>query len=269
MVIKSEDTFLVGYVLFDGDRRANLAEVELVERARARLVAATADGTLTLPPGASYTFAGSYQNQVRAEKTLALVLPISLVIILLILYVQFRRISTALMVFSGVAVAWAGGFTLLWLYQQPWFLDVSPFGVDLRALFNVQPYNLSVAVWVGFIALFGIATDDGVVIASWLDEQFAARAPTTVDAIREATASAALRRVRPCLMTTATTLLALLPVVTSDGRGADVMIPMALPALGGMAFELLTLFVVPVSYCAWHELNRPPAATPAVMTADG
>ncbi len=257
MVIKSEDTFLVGYVLFDGDRALDIAEVDLVERARAALDDAVERGELSLPPGASYTFAGSYQNQVRAEKTLALVLPISLALILLVLYVQFRRISTALMVFSGVAVAWAGGFTLLWLYQQPWFLDVTLFGVDLRALFNVEPYALSVAVWVGFIALFGIATDDGVVMASWLDEQFTRERPGDVDAIREATVSAALRRVRPCLMTTATTLLALLPVITSDGRGADVMIPMALPSVGGMAFELLTLFVVPVAWCGWHELTQP------------
>ncbi len=254
MVIKSEDTFLVGYVLFDRDRSTGMAEVDLVEKARDALDARVADGTLSLPVGSSYTFAGSYQNQVRATRTLQLVLPISLALILLILYVQLRRISTALMVFGGVAVAWAGGFVLLWLYQQPWFLDLSPFGVELRALFNVEPYNLSVAVWVGFIALFGIATDDGVVIATWLEEQFTARAPDSVEAMREATVAAASRRVRPCLMTTATTLLALLPVITSDGRGADVMIPMALPSLGGMAFELLTLFVVPVLFCGWREL---------------
>ncbi len=266
MVIKSEDTFLVGYVLFDSDRDVGLAEVDVIERARDALDAAVADGTLTLPPGASYAFAGTWQNQVRAEKTLTLVLPISLALILLILYVQFRRISTALMVFSGVAVAWAGGFTLLWLYQQPWFLDLSPLGVDLRALFNIGPYNLSVAVWVGFIALFGVATDDGVVMASWLDEQFTARAPDTVAAMREATVAAATRRLRPCLMTTATTILALLPVITSDGRGADVMIPMALPSLGGMAFELLTLFVVPVSYCGWRELTRRQASAPRLSS---
>ena len=259
MVIKSEDTFLVGYVLFD---RApdGPAEVDLVERARAALDAAVAEGRLSLPAGASYAFAGSYQNQVHAEKTLRLVLPVSLAVILLILYVQLRRLSTALMVFSGVAVAWAGGFVLLWLYSKPWFLDVSILGVDLRALFNVGPQNLSVAVWVGFIALFGIATDDGVVIATWLEESFAERTPTTVEGIREATVAAALRRVRPCLMTTATTILALLPVIASDGRGADVMIPMALPSLGGMGFELLTLFVVPVSFCAWREWTRPRGA---------
>ena len=255
MVIKSEDTFLVGYVLFD--RAADgPAEVDLVEGARAALDAAVAEGRLSLPAGASYAFAGTYQNQVHAEKTLRLVLPVSLLVILLILYVQLRRLSTALMVFSGVAVAWAGGFVLLWLYSQPWFLDLSVFGVDLRALFNVSPQNLSVAVWVGFIALFGIATDDGVVIATWLEERFTADQPRTVAEIREATVAAALRRVRPCLMTTATTILALLPVITSDGRGADVMIPMALPSLGGMAFELLTLFVVPVSFCAWREWGR-------------
>ncbi len=260
MVIKSEDTALVGYVLFD--KKAGEAEVDVVERARAHLDAKVADGTLELPVGASYTFAGNYENQERARKTLRVVLPISLLLIFLLLYLQFRQIGTSLLVFTGVAVAWSGGFAMLWLCG----LDGFP-PAGLGEVFPLGPTNLSVAVWVGFIALFGIATDDGVVMSTYLKQTFEQESPTDVAGIRDATVQAAMRRIRPCLMTTATTLLALLPVVSSTGRGADVMIPMALPSLGGMTFELLTLFVVPVGYCALQEaklkaraaLNLPPA----------
>jgi Cu(I)/Ag(I) efflux system membrane protein CusA/SilA len=123
----------------------------------------------------------------------------------------------------------------------------------MRALFQMHPVNLSVAVWVGFIALFGIATDDGVLIATYLKQSFEANQPTTVAGVRETVLMAGMKRVRPCLMTTATTLLALLPVLTSSGRGADIMIPMAIPAFGGMTVALVTLFVVPILYAAKAE----------------
>jgi multidrug efflux pump subunit AcrB len=142
-----------------------------------------------------------------SRSTLQVVLPLALLLILLILlilYLQFRRVSTALFVFSGVAVACAGGFVMPWLYAQAWFLDIDLFGVNLRSVANAGTYNLSVAVWVGFIALFGIATDDGVVMSTYLTQTVEARRPTTVQGVREATVEATLRRVRPCLMTTAT-----------------------------------------------------------------
>jgi Cu(I)/Ag(I) efflux system membrane protein CusA/SilA len=171
----------------------------------------------------------------------------------LILYLQFRSLATTVLVFSGIAVAWAGGFLMIWLYGRPWFLDFSVFGVGMRELFQVHPINLSVAVWVGFLALFGIATDDGVVIATYLKQSFARHAPGTVQEIRAATLAGARRRARPCLMTTATTLLALIPVLTSTGRGADVMVPMAIPSFGGMTIALISMFVVPVLYASVRE----------------
>jgi Cu(I)/Ag(I) efflux system membrane protein CusA/SilA len=119
----------------------------------------------------------------------------------------------------------------------------------------VQPFNLSVAVWVGFIALFGIATDDGVVISTYLKQSFEKNKPQTVSEVRQAVLDAGIKRVRPCLMTTATTLLALVPVLTSTGRGADIMIPMAIPAFGGMTIALITLFLVPVLYGAREEIK--------------
>jgi Cu(I)/Ag(I) efflux system membrane protein CusA/SilA len=142
---------------------------------------------------------------------------------------------------------------MIWLYAQPWFLDFSLFGASMRELFQVHPFNLSVAIWVGFLALFGIASDDGVVMATYLDDTFKERKGSTVSEIRKLTMEASLKRVRPCLMTTATTLLALIPVLTSTGRGSDIMIPMAIPSFGGMALEVMTMLVVPVLYCAIKE----------------
>mgnify|MGYP001824914792 CR=1 FL=1 len=262
MTIKSEDTFLVGYVIFD--KLPDFAEVDVVEAAQDLLARRVASGALALPPGVSYEFAGSYQNQLHAQKTLSVVLPLALFVIFLILYLQFRSVTTSLLVWSGVAVAWAGGFLLLWLYAQPWFLDLELAGRSLRDLFQVGTVNLSVAVWVGFLALFGIATDDGVVMATYLDQSFAARRPTTVEELRRATVAAGLKRVRPCLMTTATTILALLPVLTSTGRGSDLMLPMALPSFGGMLIAVMTMLVVPVLYCWLEELRlRAGASVPA------
>lgn len=252
-VIKSEDTFKIGYVLFD--KLKDRAEVEVVEAAQAHLEDAIQRGELQIPAGVSYEFAGSYQNQVESERKLRVVLPLALFVIFVILYLQFSRVSTTLLVFSGIAVAWAGGFLMIWLYGQPWFLDITVLGANLRELFAVHPINLSVAIWVGFIALFGIATDDGVVIATYLDQSFAANPTQSVEGIRAATLAAGARRIRPCLMTTATTILALIPVLTSTGRGSDIMVPMAIPSFGGMCVELLTLFVVPVLYCGIAELR--------------
>ncbi|GJM45021.1 MAG: cation transporter [Gemmatimonadota bacterium] len=252
-VIKSEDTFLVGYVVFD--KAAGWAEVDAVEAAQAYLQARIDTGELVIPPGVSYRFAGSYENQVRSEKRLQIILPIALFLILLLLYLQFRQIKTTVLVFSGILVAWAGGFQLVWLYGQPWFLDFSVFDVPLRDLIHAHPLNLSVAVWVGFLALFGIASDAGVILATYLTQVFRTRTPTTRQEIQDATVEASRIRLRPCLITTATTILALLPVLTSSGRGADVMIPMAIPSFGGMTVQILTLFVVPVIWSWMHERN--------------
>ena len=252
-VIKSEDTFLVSYVTFG--KKPGYAEVDVIEECRRYLEEKRKSGEFVLPPGVSYRFAGTYENQVRAQKTLAVVLPLALLLIFLILYLQFRSVITSSLVFSGIVVAWSGGFLMIWLYGQDWFLDFELWGRNFRELFQVHPINLSVAIWVGFLALFGIATDDGVVIATYLDQSFAEAKIDSVQAAREATVRAGLRRVRPCLMTTATTVLALLPVLTSTGRGADIMVPMAIPSFGGMVIEVMTMLVVPVLYCAVKEFK--------------
>lgn len=253
MTIKSEDTFLVSYVLFD--KKPGKAEVDTVQAADNYLKHKISTGELKLPPGTSYVFAGSYENQVRSERTLRLVIPLALMLIFTVLYFQFRSIPTSLNVFSGIFVAWSGGFMMLWLYSQPWFLDFTVFGVNMRDLFQVRPYNLSVAVWVGFLALFGIATNDGVIYSTYLDQVFARHTFRSVAEIRDATVEAGLKRVRPALMTTATTILALIPVLTSQGKGADVMVPMALPSFGGMTIDIITIFVVPTIYCLVKEIE--------------
>jgi Cu(I)/Ag(I) efflux system membrane protein CusA/SilA len=252
-MIKSEDTFLVGYVIFD--KKPGFAEVDVVEQAQDFLISKIASGEFSLPAGVSYTFAGSYENQVRAQKRLIIILPLALFIIFVIIYFQFKSTLTTLLVFSGIVVCWAGGFILLWFYGQSWFLNFSILGTDLRELFQIHPINLSVAVWVGFLALFGIATDNGVIMATYLDQTFSRTPCLSVEDIRRAAVESGKRRVRPCLMTTATTILALIPVLTSTGRGSDVMVPMAIPSFGGMVVNILTLLLVPVLYAAIKELK--------------
>lgn len=254
MEIRSENTKLVGYVIFD--KLPGYAEVDVVEGCQQLLREKLNSGELVLPPGTEMpTFIGSYENQVRSARTLAVAIPVTLFIIFLVLYLDFRSVIITLIVFSSVFVAASGGFLLLYLYGKPWFANFSVLDVNLRELLQMRQLNLSVAVWVGFIALLGIAEDDAVVIASYLNQSFAERKPRTREEIREATVAAGLRRIRPCLMTTATTVLALLPVLTSVGRGSDVMLPIAIPSFGGMLIELMTLFVTPVAYCLVKEIQ--------------
>jgi Cu(I)/Ag(I) efflux system membrane protein CusA/SilA len=251
--IKSEDTFLVGYVLFD--KKNGFAEVDVVEECQQFLDEKIASGELFIPEGVSFVFAGTYENQVRAQKTLIIVIPLALFIIFMILYFQFKSVTTSMLIFSGIIVAWAGGFLMIWLYGQGWFFNFDFFGVNLRQMFQMHPINLSVAIWVGFLALFGIASDDGVVMCTYIEQSFKKRTPETLEGIREAVLKAGARRVRPCLMTTATTILALIPVLTSTGRGSDIMVPMAIPVFGGMVIEILTMLVVPVLYSGIKELR--------------
>lgn len=250
-MIRSENTFLNGYVIFD--KIAGKAEVDVVEEAQKFLKDKIDQGELALPDGVSYAFAGNYENQIRAAKRLAIVIPISLAVVFLLLYFQFKTLIASSIHFSGVFVAFAGGFIMLWLYSQPWFLNFSVAGTDMRQLFQIHPVNLSVAVWVGFIALFGIATDDGVLMGTYIHQVFEERQPRTVSEVREAVIHAGIKRVRPAMMTTAVSIIALLPVLSSTGKGSDIMVPMAIPAFGGMIIQIMTIFVVPVLQCFWRE----------------
>lgn len=250
-MINSENTFLVGYITFD--KAGSLAEVDVVNEVKRVLDEQVKTGKIVLPKGVSYAFTGTYEQQEHAAKRLQIVIPVALMIILLILYFQFRSVTASLIHFSGVFVAFAGGFILMWLYGQPWFMDFTVCDVNMRTLFGMGTINLSVAVWVGFIALFGIATDDGVLMGTYIHQTFLARNPQTKTDIIEAVVAAGKKRVRPAAMTTATTLIALLPVLSSTGKGADVMVPMSIPTFGGMMIQTMTMFVVPVLQCWWRE----------------
>lgn len=230
-VIKSEDTFLTSYVIFD--KKEGVSEMQAVNQAKEYLNKALIEDELVIPKGVSYEFTGNYQNLIRSEKTLKLVLPLALTLIFLILYLQFNSPVLTSLVFSGILLAWAGGFIMLWLWGA----------------------HLSTAVWVGFLALFGIASDDGVMMGTFLKQTFESRKPSTVQDIHLATIEAGTRRIRPCLMTTATTLLALLPVLSSTGRGSDIMVPMAIPTFGGMFVAIITVLTTPVLY-AWFSEKK-------------
>ena len=250
-MIRSENTFLNGYVIFD--KQPGMAEVEVVENAQKFLEDKLASGDLTLAPGVNYKFAGNYEQQLRATKQLAILVPISLMVVFMLLYFQFKTITASSIHFSGVFVAFAGGFIMLWLYGQGWFLNFSIAGLNMRDLFQMHTINLSVAVWVGFIALFGIATDDGVIMGTYIHQVFEERKPTTVFEVREAVVEAGKKRVRPAMMTAAVAIIALLPVLTSTGKGADIMVPMAIPTFGGMILQIMTMFVVPILQSVWRE----------------
>lgn len=194
------------------------------------------DEKVDLPSGYSLEWAGQYKNIERANKRLLFLIPLSLLINLLILYFNFRSIKLSLIVFSAIPVAATGGIILLGLTDTP----------------------SSVAVWVGFIALFGIAVDDGVVMMSFLKsglEDRGERGPKNLLEIKRLIVEAGCRRIRPLIMTTTTTIFALLPVMWATGQGSEVMRPMAIPTLGGMTIELITLFIVPVVFSYVYEFK--------------
>jgi Cu(I)/Ag(I) efflux system membrane protein CusA/SilA len=235
------------------DKTEGKAEVDVVNEAGKIIKGKIDSGEIKLPYGVTYKFAGNYENQLRATKRLAIVIPISLIIIFLLLYFQFRTITASFIHFSGVFVAFSGGFIMLWLYGQDWFMNFGIAGINLRDMFQMHTINLSVAVWVGFIALFGIATNDGVIMGTYIHQVFEDLKPKTIHDVREAVVKAGKKRVRPAMMTTAVAVIALLPVLSSTGKGADIMVPMAIPMFGGMVIQVMTVFVVPLFQAMWRE----------------
>ena len=250
--VKTEDGRLRLHVTFAASGRDEGAVMEgviarVADWRQAEVAAGRPD---PVPEGVSLEPAGRYESQVRARKRFAVLLPICLGIILFLLYLNFRDWQTVLNVFAAAPVTIAGGFILIWAYPHLWDLAYS---VGVVARPSAGPIHVTVAVVVGFIALLGIATDDGVVMATYLKQAFARRKVRSVKEIRERVLEAGLRRARPCLMTSVTTILALLPILVSSGRGSDVAQPMAVPVVGGMIVELISLFIVPAVYCAVME----------------
>jgi len=252
-VVNSEDGFLITYVFFD--KKDDISETETVNQATAFIKQNMEHGGLKLPLGVSYKFAGNYENYLKANQTLIIVIPIVLLIIFVTLYLQFKSVIISLQVFSGIVFAWAGGFIMLWFYSYDWFLNFHVFGTSVKEIFNIHPVNLSVAVWVGFLALFGIACDDNVIMASYIKDVFQRNSPQKSEDVKDNILSGGKRRVKACLMTTATTILALIPVLTSTGRGSDIMIPMAIPLIGGLTFVIIGMLITPVLYSITEEVR--------------
>ena len=240
--INSEDARLVAHVAFSPSGAAgDLETVDSVMASlqKARQIAAEhpdekrSDG-LYFPKGNfELQPVGSFQNQIEANQRLMWIVPMVVLINLLLHYLHFRNLPISLVVFSGIPVAAAGGM-----------IAVAIMGVEMNT-----------AMWVGFIALFGLAADDGIVMATYMRETLSRKVIRNVVDIREAIYEAGLKRIRPCTMTTITTLVALLPVLTSVGRGSDVARAMALPVFGGMLIEPFTTFIVPTLYCAYIEFK--------------
>lgn len=230
-VIASENARLVAHVSFAPQDK--MGALETAQAAERSLRDAHRNGKLDLPTGYEIQIVGSFQNQIEANERLTWLLPVVVVVILFLIWLQFRNLPITLCVFSAIPVAFGGGMILL----------------------GILEVKMNTAVWVGFIALFGIAVDDGIVMATYLSQLFNKRTMHTVEEIQSATVEAGLMRIRPCLMTTFTTLAALVPVLLSTGRGSDVARSMALPVFGGMTVELITLFVVPVLWCGYNEIR--------------
>jgi Cu(I)/Ag(I) efflux system membrane protein CusA/SilA len=184
-----------------------------------------------VPPGYFWQWSGQFENQRRATQRLSWLVPIVLLSMFVLTYLGLGRWWLSLVVFIGIVVSASGGFIMLYLW-----------GV-----------NLSVAVWVGFIALFGVVDDSSVVMLDFLERKFRGRTPESIAQVREWVIDAGLQRVRPLLMSTATTVFGLMPVFWTHGRGSDVMQPMAIPSVGGMAVQLITFFMAPCLYCLVQE----------------
>ncbi len=222
-MIRDENGQLAGYVYVD------TAEKDLggyVDRLRAAVAAA-----VPMPQGYTLNWTGQYEFQVRARERLKIIIPAVIFAIFMLLYLTFRSASEAVIVMLSVVYAMTGGIV------AQWWLD----------------YNFSVAVWIGYIALYGVAVQTGVVMVVYLHEALDARirqgTPLTERDIWEATMAGSVLRLRPKLMTVATTLASLLPILWSTGVGADVMKPVAAPILGGMVTSTIhVLIITPVIF---------------------
>ncbi len=225
MAIRSEGAKRTQYVLLRADGRG---EVEVITDADTVLRRAIDEQRITLPAGVTWRWVGRYEQQVKAANTMRWVLLASVAIMLVLIVIGTRSwLVTGIIVGANLSVTTAGGFIAVWLAGA----------------------ELTTAVAVGFLVLLGVMFNDGILLGTYLHDQFKTLPKDVADAHRKVYL-AGVRRRRPALMTNCTTLLALIPVLWSDGRGAEVMRPMVLPVIGGMIADLISLFSVPVFY-AW------------------
>ncbi|MGX2030320.1 efflux RND transporter permease subunit [Methylocaldum gracile] len=226
-MIRDEDGMLSGYVYVDMAERDVGGYVEELKRRVAE--------NIELPPGYTLTWSGQYEFMARVKERLKLFIPLTIAIIFVLYYFTFRSVTKTLMVMLGVPLSLVGGI---------WYL----------ALLG---YNMSIAVWVGLIALAGIAAETSAVMLAYLDEavkrrQVAGRLKSFED-LTETVFSGAVERIRPMAMAGGANIIGLIPVMLASGTGADVMKRLAAPMIGGVGSAmLLTLFVIPAVYLIWR-----------------
>ncbi|MCX8040691.1 MAG: efflux RND transporter permease subunit [Planctomycetota bacterium] len=238
MAIRSENGQRVQFVLLNARGRG---EAEVIAEAERRLRAALASGEWSLPEGTSWRWVGRYEQQQRAARTMTAVIALSFATMLVLILLGTRSLLvTAVIIACNVTVTVAGGLIAVWLAGA----------------------ELTIAVAVGFLILAGVMFNDGILLGTYLHERFAT-APDSLAEIHRRVFEAGLKRRRAAVMTTATTLLALVPVLWSEGRGAELMRPMVLPVIGGMIADTLSLFSVPVFYAWWQERRWRARSSPA------
>ena len=228
MAIRSEGGKRTQYVLLNARDRG---EVEVVHDADARLRAAIERGELKLPPGATFRWVGRYEQKLKADATLRWVISASMAVMVLLIYLGTRSwLITAIIVLCNATVTTAGGFFFVWLWGA----------------------EMTTAVIVGFLVLLGVMFNDGILLGTYIQEQFKVP-PKDVEEVHRRVFVAGLRRRRPAIMTNATTMLSLIPVLWATGRGSELMVPMVLPVVGGMVFDVVSLFSVPVFFSWFWE----------------
>jgi copper/silver efflux system protein len=245
-MISSENSLLRGLVLLNVRGRDTGSFIEEAKRAVA--------AQIKLPTGYYIEWSGQYENQIRAKQRLQIVIPIALAITFLLLYFTYHSLKEAAHVLLAVPFALTGGIVLVWLLG----------------------YNFSVAVWVGFIALFGTATQTGMVMVVYLEEAVERKrrelgGRLTLAGLREAVMEGALLRLRPKVMTVSTVVAGLLPIMWSTRTGAEVMKPLATPVLGGMVSSLLHVLIVTPAIFLWlreREVRRAEKSVTQEAAAD-
>lgn len=225
-VINSEDTLTYARI-FVNVNQDKIGLVDFVEKAREAVDKNITNGEIKLPPGYFISWSGQFESEMESRRKLVPSLIICLAVIMILLYMAFKKFGILLILASGIPVSLMGGTILLFILG----------------------FKLSTAVWVGFIALFGVATDNAVVFLSCLEDLFRERTPKSIEEIRNMVIEGGLLRVRPAMMTAATTIIALMAVMFATGTGAEIMKPMAAPTVGGLITATLSnMILVPVIY---------------------
>ncbi len=230
--IRNENGQKVGYVFVDVEGKDYEGYVKKAKK--------IVTEEINLPPGYYLEWAGQYQYLLRVKERLTYILPVTIFIIFLLLYMNFRSVTETMIVLFSVPFSLVGGIWLLYLLG----------------------YNMSIAVWVGIIALAGLAAETGVVMIIYLDEAYEMRkqenAMKNEDDLESAVIEGAAQRVRPKMMTVTTTILGLLPLMWSTGTGADMIKRIAAPMVGGLITStVLTLLIIPVIYALWKKISLP------------